>query len=140
MKFKIGDKVRVINKEDEYYDQVGVITGKDISCWYDWKVTFNSGRSFYDEDELIKEKNMFNVGDVIVSKDGSKRKVLAVVDELTALSNTTNFNYFNDWYTKKELEDYVFKLASEEETTLSMQEVADKFGVDVDKLKIKKDK
>lgn len=138
MKFKIGDKVRVINKEDEYYDQVGVIT---VECFmYDWIVKFNDGYDVYDEDELIKEKNMFNVGDVIVSKDGSKRKVLAVVDELTALSDTTNFNYFNDWYTKKELEDYVFKLASEEETTLSMQEVADKFGVDVDKLKIKKDK
>lgn len=139
MKFKIGDKVRVINKEDEYYDQVGVITGKDISCWYDWKVTFNSGRSFYDEDELIKEKNMFNAGDVVVNNSGSKRKVLAVVDELTALSNTANFNYFNGWYTKKELEECGYKLASEE-TTLSMQEVADKLGVDVDKLKIKKDK
>ena len=140
MKFKIGDKVRVINKEDEYYDQVGVITGKDISCWYDWKVTFNSGRSFYDEDELIKEKNMFNVGDVVVNNSGSKRKVLAVVDELTALSASYNSNYFGSWYTKEQLEDYDYKLVSEEETTLSMQEVADKFGVDVDKLKIKKDK
>lgn len=137
MKFKIGDKVRVINNGDRHYDQVGEITGEDTSWGLDWRVEFNNGSESYDEDELKKEEYMFNVGDIIVSENGFKRKVLAVVGNLTALSDTTNFNYFNDWYTKRKLEDYGFKLASEE-TTLSMQEVADKFGVDVDKLKIKK--
>lgn len=80
----------------------------------------------------------FKIGDIVINEDGFKRKVLAVVGNLTALSASYNSNYFGSWYAKKQLEDYGYKLANEEETTLSMQEVADKFGVDVDKLKIKK--
>lgn len=80
----------------------------------------------------------FKIGDIVINEDGFKRKVLAVVGNLTALSASYNSNYFGNWYAKKQLEDYGYKLANEEETTLSMQEVADKFGVDVDKLKIKK--
>lgn len=140
MKLKIGDKVRVINNGDRHYDQVGEITREDTSWGFDWRVEFNNGSESYDEDELIKEEYMFNVGDIIVNENGLKRKVLAVTGEMTALSNKTNFNYLFGWFTKKDLEDYGYKLANEEETTLSMQEVADKFGVDVDKLKIKKDK
>lgn len=138
MKFKIGDTVRIINEKDDFYNRVGKIVEEAVIC--DWRVHFDNDCELYNEDELKKEEYMFSVGDIVKSKIGCKGKVLAVTGELIALSYSNDFDCLWEWYAKKELENAGYKLASEEETILSMQEVADKFGVDVDKLKIKKDK
>ena len=140
MKFKVGDRVRVTTV-DNHKNEVGTVIG--ISSYYidtRWPYTihFSDGTTqIYCEEELIKEEYMFNVGDIVVDKHGIKNKVLAVCGEITALSENGEFNLFGGWYTKTELKEYETELVKEE-TTLTMQEIADKFGVDVDTLKVEK--
>ncbi|MBU0626932.1 hypothetical protein KKH82_06010 [Patescibacteria group bacterium] len=44
-----------------------------------------------------------------------------------------------DYYTEYELDEHGYSLYTDEKTELSMDEFAEKFGVDVENLKIKKD-
>lgn len=140
MKFKVGDRVRV-TADDNHKNEVGTVIG--ISSYYidtRWPYTihFSDGTTqIYCEEELIKEEYMFNVGDIVVDKDGYTCKVLAVYGEITALSDYDDYDTYGSWYTKEQLKKFKCKLA-EEETTLTMQEIADKFGVDVDTLKVEK--
>lgn len=48
---KIGDKVRVINKKSEYYNQIGKIWCK-CNC-YDWRIIFDNGDwDYFDTSDL----------------------------------------------------------------------------------------
>lgn len=142
MKFKEGDRVRVITN-DSHKGEIGTVAMASelySQAGFPYNVHFNNGDELiYKDKELIKEEYMFNVGDIVKSKNGSKRKVLAVCGELTALSNSDTYDYFSNlWFTKEEIKEYIYELAKEDEKVVTMQEIADKFGVDVDSLKVEK--
>lgn len=145
MKFKLGDKVR-LKKYTEWSDyrrhkyEVAMIVGKPSPRYFDFCIQWSDGEeSNVNISNLIKEEYMFNVGDIIVDKLGNKNKVLAVCGDLTALSINEEYDIFDAWYTKEVLQTTECKLADEkEEKVVTMQEIADKFGVDVDNLKVEK--
>jgi len=150
MKFKIGDLVRIRpDLEFTVNKSIGVVPSM---CAYGGSIAkiTKVGKGFYNldidnckwawSDEMfIKGGIMFEVGQEVIDKDGYKRKVLAVTGLLTALSDTDYYDRFEDWYTDEELEDGGFKEVSDEEVEVSMDDIADKFGIDVEKLKIKKE-
>ena len=61
---------------------------------------------------------MYKKNDILVDKDGYKRKVLAVVDSLCALSSYSSKDYtiFARWYTQEELDEMNHTLDSGEWT------------------------
>lgn len=94
----------------------------------------------------VHEKNikrripMYKVGDVLVDKNNYERIVLEVLTQSVLLSTYDNQKYVRGWFSFQELEDMEYKLKTEpEETIITMDEVAKKFGIPVEKLKIKKD-
>ena len=96
--------------------------------------------------EVIKElTGMYaaKVGDIIVDGDGDEAKVLEIGNSHTAflMSNFDNFAKASCWITFADAEEEGWKLKGQEETVeISLDEIAEKFGVDVDKLKVKKEK
>lgn len=79
-------------------------------------------------------------GDVLQSRRGEYIIVLGILGELVFLSNFSNKEYAGGIYTKKELQDagYTIKGTTKETLELSLEEVAEKFGVPVEQIKIKK--
>lgn len=145
MKFKLGDKVRLKNytewndyRRHEY--EVATIIGKSYLQAFDFFIQWSDGAtSGVYISNLIKEDYMFNVGDIVTGGARDKCKILAVCGELIALSDDNNYEKCFGWYTKEELKECGFKLVDEkEEKVVTMQEIADKFGVDVDNLKVEK--
>ena len=59
MKFKVGDKVRVLEEESLYFGKIGLVSRVDINCEYPYKVSVNDERGgiiYKEEDlELIEE-------------------------------------------------------------------------------------
>lgn len=63
---EVGDKVRVINKDDEYYGQEGVIVYNDGMKYIPLNVEFDNGYSYYDESEL----ELLNKSDLSLNSEG----------------------------------------------------------------------
>ena len=59
---------------------------------------------------------MYKKNDILVSKEGYKRKVLAVVDSLHALSCNDAYESCGNWYTQEELDECGYTLDSSEWT------------------------
>jgi len=57
---------------------------------------------------------MYKKNDILVHRDGYKRKVLAVVDNLYALSGINKYTVCRDWYTPEELDEKGYTLDSSE--------------------------
>lgn len=151
MKFKVGDKI--VPKNGEW----DCITARGQDADYAIVTTLTDGEYYYDlykgsekmgccsvcQDDTnskLMEKTMENIqkGDVIVS-DGER----TVIERLGDIVFTTGCD--NDWsmtlvWSTTELKNkgFTIKQPEPEPTELTMQEVADKFGIDVSKLKIKK--
>jgi hypothetical protein len=86
---------------------------------------------------ITKLEESMQQGDILTDGE-SERKILGICGEVYLMSDG-RFNRFFGAYTQQDLEDDGWKLKEEEtETIVSMSEVAEKFGVDVKKLKIKK--
>lgn len=142
MKFKIGDRVKVIYKGDVNYGKIGTITEKGY-C-YDWRVDFDNYDGLNDENDLeLVPKTLDNleVGDILTTEVGNKRKVLGICGEVVFLSYPNEPEIFKEGLTLKEIKDFAYKLKEDSEIVeLSMDEIASKLGIPVEKLKIKEEK
>ena len=91
-----------------------------------------------------KDLHHLEEGDILVDKDGDKRKVLGVHKYLVHLSRCDEFSSYCAYsLTIEQLEEEGYKLKSSEPSEpleVTLDEVAEKFGVDVKNLKVKKDK
>lgn len=85
-----------------------------------------------------EEVNGLEIGTVYLDEDDDELTVLAVIDGLVALSEYNAPEKYGRFVTAKQLsEDYKLKGAEPEVKELTMQEVAELAGIDVDKLRIK---
>lgn len=149
-KYKVGDKVRIINTmyrgSNFQIGCTGTVTeqrgslcrveaddkGKDnILSFYDWEL------------ELAKENNMqeskYKVGQTLVNtyEDYSKKVIAIVNDEevpvvVTKDSDDDTYNA----YAEGNIEDNGWKLETET-TEVTLEQIAKKFNVSVEKLRIK---
>lgn len=150
---KEGDRVKFTNTEfplfnGEYiYADNGYFKAKD--GYYYHFVTSKNGFNLYGGAKFelfINEDTMFKKGDLLISESGYYRLILNVIDGLYFLSDWSKYSTseclkeFGFIYTEFELNNNGFKLVTEPQVKeVSMNEVAEKFGVDVKNLKIKKD-
>ena len=158
-KFKVGDKIIVKENfweiksdidatdnrkklagrtlEVEYIDSYGYVYTKqddsnDDTVWgwdKNWLELYNPTITW----DTLKWK------DVLVTEVG-ERMVLGVLNDLVFLSSYNDFNVTSSFYTKKELQKYGYtiKQPTPEKLELTLDQVAEKFGVDVTNIKIKK--
>lgn len=160
MKFKIGDKIVPKNGE---WTCLNASRGKAAyAVITDYTHTFLPGYGrvwsydLYDKDGLVvgdcwgcqkdnnsklKEKTMDNleIGDILVSPYDSQIKVLEVLTNTVLLSQSADHEETDEWLTVTELKNSGYRLKSDTPTELTMDEIANKFGLDVNNLKIKKD-
>lgn len=155
-KFKVGDKI--VPNDDKWTcltaDTIGasyaVITRITLlgSCCYD---LYNSrgekisscGFCQNDNNSKLKEKTMENLqkGDVLVDKDGYERTVVYAVDEIVFTAgpgDETSSRGVYPWSLGELKHSGIHLKADETTTELTMDEIADKFGLNVANLKIKK--
>lgn len=147
-KFKVGDKVRLIEKyaswQPDYTftvtsisksssdDDGGMINGSDGICVF--------GRRLE-----LAEKSLDNlqVGDILVHTDGDEAKVLAVLGNVFLRSEWNDFDKSFEWYTVAEakMDSWTVKQDSPapETTELSVAELEEKLGIESGTLRVKKD-
>ena len=77
--------------------------------------------------------------DVVINEDGDERIVLDVRNDLVDLSYDDDFDTHGSTFHKKELQKYGYtiKQPTPEKLELTLDQVAEKFGVDVTNIKIK---
>ena len=154
--FKVNDKVTVkagckhecVKLEDKVFDYL-LITGVDSDDGYTYtayrggeKVT---GCMCYKDDHLelyvapVITWDTLKWKDVVVDRYGDKRLVLGVLNDAVFLSGINNFNVSGAFYHKEEIQTkgYTIKQAPVEKLELTLEQVAEKFGVEVGNLKIK---
>jgi len=145
---KVGEKFKVI--ERNYYFNVGEIISlkqddgtENPFFWKEdksdfWSINFSSLEPY------VKTIRGARVGDVVVGKNSKNQQMV-----LGRWQNTIMLSYADDFkkansatYTFDELEEY-FTLKNEpvvaDNVVLTMNEIAEKFGVDVSTLKIAKE-
>ena len=78
-------------------------------------------------------------GDVIVDEDGDEQIVLGVCGKVIFISNINDHEGVYRFSTAKRLRElgYTMQTSRPEVTELTMEEVAEKFGVDVENIRIK---
>lgn len=149
LKFKVGQKVKVVSNNSGFvkamtamvgntYRIQGVEAGRDNGLIYKL-----NGWWFIESDLQAVERTLddLEVGDILV--DGSDEvKVLGILESLIFLSNDNDFDSCDGCiWTAKTLKACGYELKQEEQpeetTELTLKEVADKFNIDVDKLRIK---
>lgn len=152
MKFKAGDRVKYVSNKYEdcesnplWGGKCGKIAGtvKHIN-WIE--VYWDNGElnEYYPEDLKLVKRTIRDVreGDIIVDVGGDEEKVLGVHQCCVHLSTTNNFDEIGRDIPFEKLKEFGYKLKDqeeEEEVELTIDEIADKFGISVDKLKIKKE-
>jgi len=143
---KVGDMFRV-TKGDSYFHLGEIITLKqdgDVGYPYFWNTDKSNfwNISFSYLEPHIKTIRDAQVGDVVIDEDGEECMVLERLQNSVSLSLANDFKKTGgDLYTFYQLgEYYILKDAPEVvQTILTMAQIAEKFGVDVSKLKIAKD-
>jgi len=80
--------------------------------------------------------------DVVLDEDGDECLVLDVRNDLVDLSYSDDFNGYFTTYHKQQLQNYGFTIKQDiplaEKLELTLDQIAEKFGVDVTNIKIKK--
>jgi len=79
------------------------------------------------------------VGDILVIGDGDKRKVLARLESLVFMSAINNYEVTGSFFTTQETEKYRWKVEGQpvpEPRVLTMNEIAEKFGLPVDQITV----
>jgi len=135
----LGDEVfdyLIINKiyDNGVYNYTAYHGGEKINNYY----------NYYTDDHLelyiapVITWDTLKWKDVVVNKNGNERMVLLVGNDAVFLSDT-DFNVTNTWYLKKELQTYGYtiKQSPVDKLELTLEQVAEKFGVEVGNLKIK---
>lgn len=160
MKFKVGDKVRI--KKDLKPGSYGWVHFDELMSKYRGKQTTvkecltcdthdyyhlsidDSGWSW--SEDMLKPLNKtlrnVEVGDVVIHKLGSETVVLEVLTQTVLLSLPGNHAKAWEWHTFTELETNGFTLKDQEEeetVELTLEDIAKKFNVDIEKLRIKED-
>jgi len=161
-KFKIGDKVKVkenfweIESDIDATDNRKKLAGRTLEV----KFVFNDGDVYTKQDDSNDntewgwDKNWIELyteitwetlkwKDVVVDRDGKERMVLGVLNDVVFISYDESFyKASNSNHLKQELSDcgYTIKqvVPAVEKLELTLDQIADKFGVDVTNIKIKK--
>lgn len=140
---KRGDKFRVISEYTLFPK------GEIVNLYFDDLTNspafINKKGDYYcipwgDVEPLTKTLDNLEVGDVVVDTIGNEREILCLLPGLYLLSDFNTKDMGSHWYKKSYLKEsgYTLKNQPQDDTTeLSLQEVADKFGIPVDKLIIK---
>ena len=129
MKYKINQLVRI--KETGY---VGSVSDIDDSGY-----KINASDWWYQENEL-EPATLYEVGDILVDEIGNEYKVLEVFPHTCMLGSNTNFDNMysiSSYATYTELKEHGYKLKNSKEedvTELTLEDVAKKFKIDIDKL------
>lgn len=137
MKYKIGDRVRLISSK-----RVGTI---DCHCREHGAIYYRLDTdklNFYEESNIELAENTLDtleVGDILASKFSSYQyKVLAICGDVFGLSRGDEFDLFDGWYTLTEIKkDHTLK-DSPEITELTLEDIAKLAGKDVSQIKIVK--
>ena len=138
-KLKIGDKFRVIGGFNGF--KLGEIVslkrndGTDSPLFWNADKSDSSYMSFSQLEPLIKSVRNAQVGEVVVDRSGSEYMVLERGQNTVVLSYDNNFKKADDNFHFDELEEH-FTLKAEpeaEQRILSMNEIAEKFGIEVSK-------
>jgi len=163
-KFKIGDKVKVkenfweIESDIDATDNRKKLAGRTLEV----KFVFNDGDVYTKQDDSNDDtrwawdKNWLELyteprkeitwetlkrKDVVFDVNGNERMVLDVRNDLVFISQDDSFYKASNFnYHRQELSDYGYtiKQATPEKLELTLEQVAEKFGVDVTNIKIKK--
>jgi len=162
-KFKVGDKVTV--KENFWEIKSGVYANDDMKKLAGRTLEvdgiYSNGDVYTKQDDSNDDtvwgwdKNWLELytepskeitwdtlkwKDVVVDTPGGERMVLGVLNDVVFLSWDNDFDEVSsNPYTKKELQKYGYtiKQATPEKLELTLDRVAEKFGVDVANIKIK---
>lgn len=119
---------------DNSVDRCIVVNAEDGFC-----------AEFGDKDHEIIEEGLraMKVGDIVIDGDGDERKVLEILTNTFAYSYIDLQDKFYSWTAFGEAEREGWKLKDQEPVDdtleISMDEVAEKFGKDVSKIRIKKE-
>ena len=142
---RVGDQFRVIT--NGLFDTGEIITLKEddnTDCPYFWKA--NKSRysyiNFSKLEPVAKTVRDVQVGEVVIDKDaGDERMVLERGQNTVGLSSYSAFKEFGETMTLDDLEKYYTLKAAPvvEQTVLTMDQIAEKFGVEVSRLKITKE-
>lgn len=93
-------------------------------------------------EKTLDDFSTLEIGDVLVDRDGDERTILDVREKIVGLSTLGDGERFGVFCTKAELDNLGYKLKEEpkedEAVELTMDEIAKRFGIDVEKLKVKK--
>lgn len=134
---KIGDKCRVIESDPAHRTEIGTIITVVSKNEYG-RPEFDNGGFCCTDGHLEKVNEAAEIGTVYLDGDNDEVTVLAVVGELVAISNYNEPEQFGEFVTLKQLKGRcTLKGAESEVKELTMQEVAELAGIDVDKLRIK---
>jgi len=158
-KFKIGDKVKIKENFWEIKSEVSVNDNKkklagrtlEVEYIYDYgdvrtkQDNSNDDTSWFWDKDWIELYNPIITWETLKWKDvvvkyGNEQMVLDVRNDLVFISQPGNFERTCDYSHKQELQDdcYTIKQATPEKLELTLEQVAEKFGVDVTNIKIKK--
>ena len=162
-KFKIGDKVTV--KENFWEIDSGMVLSSNrkklVGRTLEIESVYSNGYIYTKQDDSNDDTvwtwdenwvELYNPTitwdnlkwkDVVLDKDGDEQMVLGVLNDVVFISWYNEFNEADDWYHKQELKDtgYTIKQATPtppEKLELTLDQIAEKFGVDVTNIKIKK--
>jgi len=138
---KVGDKFRVI-RGNRAWDIISLKQDDGSDYLYFWNEDKSDYHYMYfaNLEPYTKTIRDAQVGDVVVRRDGVEHMVLERGQSTVLLSYGSDFKEADVNYHFDELEkDFTLKDAPERETILTMDQIAEKFGVEVSKLKIAKD-
>lgn len=142
-KFKPGDRVKVIGSGTLNCILIGeehIIKTQNTDGSYVFEADDHSDCHIGDEHLVLVGQDVYEVGQVLVDDDGDKRTVLAVVGDMVALSDWGDSELFGEWFSVTSVnKEYTVASSDPEVTELTLDEVAEKFGIEPSKLRIKKE-
>ena len=145
-RFSIGDHVRAISdsSDADVTGSIGFVIKVDDDGVVVYSVDFENHKGYYMYDhelEYVKKtiKNVV-VGDVL-SNSYETVEVLAVIDKMVAVASLNGFNDQFEWMRIDHAESNGWKLKQseikDEKIDVTLADIADKFDIDIKKLRIK---
>ncbi|PIV90856.1 hypothetical protein COW46_00765 [Candidatus Gracilibacteria bacterium CG17_big_fil_post_rev_8_21_14_2_50_48_13] len=145
---KVGDRVKAVEGkhnncgklEDEGSNEVEITEVSETHFYIDGCSHVYEEGSFLARWEGPKTLDDVKVGDVFITQNGNTRKVLGRCGDILFLSklNENDVSQKDTWWTVSDIQkDFTVQPEEKETVELTLQEVADKIGVDVSVLRIK---